>query len=127
MTTLASIQFFVAINLLVIGLSHFLQPKIWIDFFKLLHSKGHAGNIFNALLSLGMGSIIVAFHFIWEWPIILVTLYGLALVIKGCIYLLFPSLGLKSIGRIEQNAGKLKWIGLIMFGFSILLLKSLFI
>ncbi|MEQ9265450.1 MAG: hypothetical protein RLN81_09535 [Balneolaceae bacterium] len=121
-----SIQLFVAINVFIIGLSHLLQPGIWIEFFEYLHSKGNVGNIFNAMISLGMGSIIFSFHFIWTWPMILVTLYGLLLTLKGLTYLVAPSIGLKSIGSINQNSKKFRWVGLIMTSFSLLLGLNLF-
>ena len=122
MSTIQSIQLFVSINLFVIGLSHFLRPKIWIEFFQFLYKKGSVGNILNAMLALGMGSIILSFHFIWTWPMILVTLYGLTQLIKGLIYLIFPSLGLKSIGKVNSKTQKFKWAGLLMFISSILLI-----
>jgi len=125
MNTIQSIQLFVAINLFVIGLSHFFQPKIWIEFFEFLYKKGNIGNIFNAMLSLGMGSIILSFHFVWTWPMILVTLYGLTQLIKGLIYLTFPSIGLKSIGKVNVKFQKFKWVGLIMCISCILLIINL--
>ncbi|GJM32396.1 MAG: hypothetical protein DHS20C18_13970 [Saprospiraceae bacterium] len=115
MTIIQSVEFFVAINLLVMGLSHFLQPKMWVDFFVFLHAKQGVGNILNALLSLTMGSVIIAFHFIWEWPKILVTLYGLLSLIKGGIYLLKPSIGIASIGKVNlEGKNKFRGIGLVM-------------
>ena len=109
-----SIQFFTALNVFAIGLSHLLRPKIWVEFFEYLHLKGNVGNIFNALLALGMGTIILSFHFVWSWPMVLVTLYGLSQFIKGVIYLSFPSVGLKSIGKVNQKAKKFKWADLLM-------------
>lgn len=122
MTIIQSIQIFVALNLFVVGLSHFLQPKIWIEFFEFLHQKGNVGNIFNALLALGMGSFIISFHFIWTWPMILVTIYGLAQLTKGLIYLSIPQVGLSSIGKVDDKSKKFKWVGLIMCILSIMLI-----
>ena len=114
MSLTQSVQLYVAINLFVIGLSHFAQPKIWIDFFKYLSSKGNAGNVFNAMLSLSLGSFIVSFHFLWEWPEIIITIYGLMQLLKGILYLTFPSIGLKSISKVNEKSSKFKWVGLIM-------------
>ena len=125
MSTLQSIQFFTALNFFVIGLSHFLQPKIWIEFFEFLYKKGNVGNIFNAMLALGMGTIILSFHFVWTWPMIILTLYGLAQVLKGFIYLIYPSIGLKSIGKVNYKTKKFKWAGLLMCLFCILLVIRL--
>ena len=127
MSIIQSIQLFVAINLFVVGLSHFLQPKIWIEFFEFLYKKGIIGNIFNALIALGMGSIILAFHLVWKWPAVLVTLYGLSQVLKGLIYLIFPSIGLQSIGKVNAGTKKFRWAGLIMFVLAIVLFVSIII
>jgi uncharacterized membrane protein len=60
-----AIEMYAAVNFLVIGLSHLLQPRVWVDFFTWLRSKGHAGVFVNGFLSLGFGSIIVSFHNVW--------------------------------------------------------------
>jgi hypothetical protein len=120
MSTIVSIELFVAINLFIIGLSHVLQPKMWIDFFTFLHSKNNVGNIVNALIALGMGSIILAFHFIWQWPKILITLYGVSQVLKGLIYLIKPSIGITSIGKVTiERMDKFKWSGIVMSIFAL--------
>ena len=125
MSVIQSVQFFVALNFLIIGLSHFLQPKIWIEFFQFLYKKGNVGNIFNALLALGMGSIILSFHYIWQWPMILVTLYSVLQLLKGFLYLIFPSIGLKSIGKVDNQPQKFRWVGLAMFILGVLLIFKL--
>lgn len=123
-----AIEFFTAINVFIIGLSHMLQPKVWVDFFLFLHSKKQVGNIFNALISLGMGSFILSLHFVWEWPAVIVTVYGLLQLIKGSVYLLAPSVGLKSIGKVSHNqANKFAGVGIIMVILSIIITYNLVI
>jgi len=102
MTALHSIQLFVVINLFIIGFSHFVQPKMWISFFQYLHQRRPVGNIFDSLIALGMGSIIISFHLVWDWPMILITLYGLSQTLKAALYLIFPDLGLKSIAKVKN-------------------------
>jgi len=115
MNSTASIEIFTAINLGIIGLSHFLQSNLWIDFFNFLHSRGNIGNLINALMALGMGSIIVSFHWIWSGPMFIVTLYGVSQVLKALLYLTKPTIGLKSIEKInKKSAKKFKWAGLAM-------------
>ena len=77
------------------------------------------------MLALGMGTIILSFHFVWTWPMLIVTLYGLAQLLKGLIYLIFPSVGLKSIGKVNYKTHKFKWAGLLMCVFCILLVIRL--
>lgn len=115
MDAINSITLFVAFNLLIIGLSHVLQPKMWLSFFQLLTKKGIVGNAINALLHFGFGSFILSFHFLWSWPRILITVYGSLIALKGIIYLFFPNIGLKSISNLnENNTSKFKWTGLVM-------------
>ncbi|MFK7773202.1 MAG: hypothetical protein AB8F94_13725 [Saprospiraceae bacterium] len=119
MSIIQSIELFTAINLAAIGVSHFFQPKSWVSFFQFLHAKKEVGNLFNAMLSLGMGSIIFSFHFIWSGPMILVTIYGLTLTLKGFIYFIFPTVGINSIGKVNmEKAHKFKIVGFIMMAFA---------
>jgi len=52
-------EFFVALQTLVIGVSHVVQPRAWVDFFVWLRGKGHAGVFANGFLSLWFGGLIV--------------------------------------------------------------------
>ena len=127
MTITESIELFTAINVAIIGLSHLIRPKIWVEFFIFLHAKKHVGNIFNAMISLGMGSFILSFHFIWRWPTILISSYGLLQVIKGFTYLVFPALGIASISKVNiENANKFRVVGAIMVIFSLWIFSHLF-
>ena len=72
-----------------------------------------------------MGTFIVAFHFVWKGLMILVTLYGVAQLVKGFLYLTIPSIGLKSIGKVDEKAYKFRWVGLVMTVLGILLLFKL--
>ena len=120
MKTIQSIELFTAINIAGIGLSHFFQSKAWTDFFLYLYEKKNAGNIVNAMIALGMGSLILSFHFLWQWPKVIITAYGLLLVLKGLLYLVYPEIGIKSISKVTaENAHKFRWVGLIMFIFSL--------
>ncbi len=128
MNSTQSIELFTAINIGIVGLSHFLQPKIWIDFFVFLYKHKNVGNVINALIALGMGSLIVSFHFIWDWPKVLITLYGVLQIIKAFVYLMVPSLGIASLAKVTVKTGyKFRWAGLLMFLMSLLILYGLWI
>jgi uncharacterized protein YjeT (DUF2065 family) len=127
MTLVNSITLFVAINLLVVGLSHLFNPKMWLDFFQLLTKKGIAGNTINALIHFGFGSLVLSLHFIWSWPRLLITIYGLLMTIKGITYLLFPHIGLRSISLVtEKSINKFKWTGLEMTQLSLPVFYNLY-
>lgn len=92
-----AVEVFAAINLLAVGVSHMIRPGAWRAFFETLHDRGHAGNVLNALLALGMGSIIAAFHDVWTGVPLALTLYGWASVAKGALYLAVPQIGLRGL------------------------------
>lgn len=101
-----AVQIFAAVNFLVIGLSHMLQPRAWVEFFILLRAKGRPGAFFNAFLSLGLGSVIVAFHNVWSGPATVLTVLGWLQVFKGLLSFLFPETGLKSMGRVSMEKSR---------------------
>ena len=57
-----AVEVFAAIHFLIMGLSHVLRPREWARFFADLRGRGTTGALLNGMLSLGMGSVIAAFH-----------------------------------------------------------------
>ncbi|MCP5047888.1 MAG: hypothetical protein GY940_12000 [bacterium] len=98
-----AIQIYAVINLAIIGISHITAPKAWVDFFIRLRDRGEAGVIVVAFMSLGFGSIIVAFHSVWSGLPLVVTLLGWAQILKATIYLVFPAFGLKKLQRVSME------------------------
>jgi hypothetical protein len=99
-----SVQKLVAIFFLVTGLSHILQPRVWVQFFIMLREKGEVGSFVNAFIHFPLGAFIVAFHHVWHGlPGMLVTLVGWGLTIKGAIYFLFPRLGVRLLGVVSME------------------------
>jgi hypothetical protein len=94
-------QIFAAINFIVIGLSHILQPGAWVDFFVMLREKGRAGVFANAMLSLFVGSIIVGFHNVWSGLATVLTLVGWGQVVKGLLHLTMPTVGVRTLARVS--------------------------
>lgn len=114
-----SIEVFVGLNLLIIGMSHTFRPQAWVLFFEHLSSRGEVGNFFNALLTLGMGTLIVAFHWVWEGPMIIVTIYGIMLTLKGGIYVTIPKIGLNAISGKQVKKANFIRVGVIMILLSV--------
>jgi hypothetical protein len=121
------VEIFVTINFLVIGASHLLQPHEWIGFFKTLRNFGRAGAMANGFLSLSFGSIIVAFHWVWEGTIpIIITCIGIAQVIKSIIAFLVPELSLRTMSRpMAENPNGYRIGGAIFLCFAIILMLHL--
>ena len=110
-----SIEIFAAINFLILGLSHVLQHEAWAEFFVKLHSRGRPGAFVNGFLSLGTGSLIVAFHNVWSWPGVLLTAIGYSMVLKALIVFVRPDLGLASMGRVTaENSWKFVIPGVLL-------------
>ena len=110
-----AIEAFAAVQLLVIGLSHVIQPRVWVEFFTWLRGKGHAGVFVNGFLSLGFGAIIVAFHNVWAGLPMVLTLLGWAQVIKGLVSFVWPQFAMRSLQRVApERAGEFR-VGGILF------------
>ncbi len=102
-----AVQVFAAINFLAMGLSHIVQHRAWKEFFVFLRARGNVGNFFNAFLALGMGSLIFAFHRVWSGIPLLLTLYALASLAKGTLFLIAPQIGLRSMENATEKDSRL--------------------
>ena len=110
-----AIELFAAINFFVMGLSHLLMPKAWAEFFMLLGSKGQAGAFINGFLTLGMGSLIVAFHNVWTGIPVFLTVIGWLYVLKALVIFVIPGAGLKSIQHVSvEKARRFRYAGVPM-------------
>jgi hypothetical protein len=98
-----SVEFFVAVQSLVMGVSHIVQPRAWVDFFVWLREKGHAGVFANGFLSLWFGTLIVAFHPVWSGPAIVVTLLGWAQVVKAAVAFVAPQISMRGFARVSPE------------------------
>jgi hypothetical protein len=98
-----SIELLVAVQSLVIAISHITQPRAWVDFFIWLRGKGHAGVFANGFLSLWFGSIIVAFHNVWSGLEIVVTLLGWAQILKATVAFVVPQLSMRGLMRVSHD------------------------
>jgi uncharacterized protein YjeT (DUF2065 family) len=98
-----SVEKLTALFFLVTGLSHIFQPRIWVQFFTLLREKGPVGSFLNAFVHFPLGAFIVAFHNVWHGMPIIVTVIGWGLTIKGTLYFLLPSHGVKMLGTVSME------------------------
>lgn len=83
-------QLFTAVSLLVIGISHLLQPTAWVRYFQALAALGTTGAFVEGFVCLNFGGLIVAFHNVWHGPALLLTLIGWAQVLKGLVRFVAP-------------------------------------
>ena len=92
-------QVFAAVSLLVIGLSHLVQPKAWVAYFQNLAAQGTPGAFIDGFLCLSFGGIIVGFHNVWHGPALLLTLLGWAQVLKGLGRFVAPQFAVRVMAR----------------------------
>ena len=110
-----AVEIYAIINFTIIGVSHVLRPRVWVDFFVFLRERGEAGVFAIAIPNLVFGSIIVAFHNEWSGIPIVLTIVGWANVVKAAIYLTFPAIGLRRFRCLSYERANLIVGGGIFF------------
>jgi hypothetical protein len=85
----------------VVGLSHLLQPKAWVEYFMFLRGKGEAGAFVDGFVHLPLAGFIIAFHNVWSGIPAVLTLLGWAFLIKSLIRFCLPKLGLRMMARVS--------------------------
>ena len=85
----------------VLGLSHILQPKAWVEFFILLRSKRETGAFVDGFLNLPLAGIIIGFHNTWSGIPAVLTLMGWCLIIKSLSRFCAPKLALRVMARVS--------------------------
>jgi hypothetical protein len=98
-----AIELFACIQFLIVGLSHLLQPRVWVAFFIALRGKGLPGVFANGFLSLIFGSMIVAFHNVWTGLPMVLTVVGWAQVVKALVNFVAPKIALRGMQRIALD------------------------
>src|SRR5471032_2913178 len=98
-----AIEIFSIINFAILGLSLLVQPLAWVRLFAWLRREGEAGAILYGSICLMFGSLIAAFHRVWFGFLVVLTLVGWIQVIKGLIFLVAPSFGLRLMSIASEE------------------------
>ena len=123
-----SLEVFATIHLLIMGLSHLFRPHAWVDFFIWLRERGHPGVFVHGFLSLGFGSMILAFHNVWSGLTSALTVAGCLYLVKAVMCFLFPSTQMRTLGRVSHDrAWELAVPGVLYVGLGGVLLFHLWI
>jgi hypothetical protein len=85
----------------VIGLSHILQSRAWVEFFILLRTHGEAGAFVDGFLNLPLAGLIIGFHNTWSGIPVVLTLVGWGLLIKSLIRFCAPQQALRMMARVS--------------------------
>ena len=94
-----------ALVLLLTCLSHIAAPRAWHDLFTPDPQARRPRRLRQRRdPRAARPACIVAFHNVWSWPGIVVTLLGWSLLLKSSAHLLFPQLAQRSLGACPAKA-----------------------
>ena len=89
---------------LVVGASHVLQPRAWVQFFVMLRAKGEAGAFIDGFLYLPFAAFILAFHHdLWSGIPAIVTVMGWGYLVKSLLRFCWPRQGLRMMERLSPE------------------------
>jgi hypothetical protein len=100
-----SVEILAVILFTVIGLSHILQPQVWVEYFILVRGKGEAGAFLDGFIHLPLAGLIVAFHNVWSGIPAVLTVLGWCFLIKSVLRFCLPKpkLGVRMMGRVSME------------------------
>lgn len=117
---------FATLCFVVLGLSHIVQPRVWVQFFIEIRKQGEVGSFINAIVQFPFGALIVAFHNVWHGIPMALTLIGWCLVLKCFVSFVFPRYGLKMLSRLSlERAWEFAAAGVALLALGSLLLFSI--
>ncbi len=122
MTITTFVARFFSVSLLVVGLSHAAQPKLWRDFFLVLKRTGVAG-IIIAMFTFPVGLMLVVGHNVWVFDVpLIITISGWGMTIKSLTYALISGRAEKMIPDGSDAHRKYFWAGVGSIPVSLLLI-----
>lgn len=108
------IQVLAGLTFLITGLSHLLQPMMWVEFFARLREQGRSGAVWLGLIHLWLGLLIVSFHHVWHGLPIVLTLIGWSLLVKSTVYLCWPARAMWALGYVTpEKANRYRYAGIL--------------
>jgi len=122
-----AIEKLVAICCFVIGLSHILQPRAWVQLFLRFRERDELGIIYTGLLHFPLGALVVAFHNVWQGLPTIVTILGWGWLIKGLVYLCSPKHGMRMMDRVSlEKSREFVIAGIVLIALSPVIAYALF-
>jgi hypothetical protein len=101
-----ALEVYAVIHLGLMGLSHIIRHRAWAEFFIWLRGLGHAGVFAHGMLSLGFGSMILAFHWVWSGIPAVLSVVGVFYLIKTVQCFVFPAVALRSLNRVSVERSR---------------------
>ncbi len=116
-----------SVSIFIYGASHLLQANRWAKTFSVFLKSEETPFIIGAL-TLPVGLIIVIGHNIWilDFPLF-ITLCGWGMVIKSCLYLIFPRSIFMITPKTEKNLRySSRGVGIVMIVVGLILIYDTF-
>ena len=99
----------------VIGLSHIVQPRAWVDFFMFIRSKRETGAFIDGFVHLPFAALIIGFHNVWSGIPAVLTVLGWAYLIKSTLRFCWPAQGLRMMERVSvERAWEFQVAGVVL-------------
>ena len=98
-----SVEILAVVVFAVLGLSHILQPKAWVQYFTLLRGAGEAGAFVDGFVHLPLAGLIIGFHQVWSGIPAVLTLLGWAFLIKSLLRFCAPQQGLRMMALVSAE------------------------
>jgi hypothetical protein len=110
-----NIQAVMSPGFLILGLSHLLQPQLWVRFFELIRQTRMA-SVIIPMYTLPIGLILIVEHNRWEWDwSLFLTIAGWVTTIKSTFYLLSPGIADRMLEKqMVTSPRSYQVVGLIM-------------
>jgi hypothetical protein len=108
-----TVEWYIAISMLIIGGSHLLRPRDWAAAFGQLFRLGAAGAFVNGAISLLPAAIILAAHQVWTWPHAVISTFGWLLAAKAAACFLAPRHALRSMERGSHSPQSFRVAGVV--------------
>lgn len=121
-----AVEIFAAVHFFVMGFSHVIHSRTWALFFIRLSEHGRVGVFVHGFISLGFGSVIVAFHNVWSGLPMILTIVGWAYILKAALCFLAPETQVRTLSRVTvERAWELIIPGVLFITLGILLIYLL--
>lgn len=126
MTLETLLERFFSASLLIVCVSHAVQPKLWRDFFLKIRGTG-VGGLIIAMYTLPQGLAIALGHNIWTWDLrVITTIAGWGMTTKSVLYAFWPARADAVIPDGENAHKKYAWAGFIGAPVALLLVWDAF-
>lgn len=110
-----SVEILAIVLFAVIGLSHLVQPRAWVDYFIVIRGQRETGAFIDGFLHLPLAALIIGFHNIWSGISAVLTVMGWLFLIKSIVRFCLPTLGLRMMARVSvERAWEFQVAGLAL-------------